>query len=106
MEVIMEFYDLTDEINELVEKFLTNVKSAPAEEFWLDKRCGTLLYGDDFIAVENRSLRSLNYYGGFEYVEKEHITTLGDYTFFSDESDRVRNALDFIHDDGTEEDEE
>jgi hypothetical protein len=39
----------------------------------------------------------LDYYGGFEYIkEGEGRTTLGEFTFYSSESDRVADALECL----------
>jgi len=64
----------------------------------LDNRCGSAYVGEnlDCIIVDSGNLRSFNYYGGFEYVDDEDKTCLGDYTVFLDTSDRVRDALENI----------
>ncbi len=67
-----------------------------AEDCGLDSRCGKLwINWDTEYIISNRG--SLNYYGGFEYVDMDHKFTIGDYTFYSGwDSDRVREALDIF----------
>ena len=37
--------------------------------------------------------RSLNYYGGFEYVDGEYVQQLGDYTVYLAYADRVQKCI-------------
>ena len=97
----MEFTDtlsLVDEIQYTVERHVNGLRRVRAGELGLDNRCGSAYVGEnlDCIIVDSGDVRSFNYYGGFEYVDDEDKTCLGDYTVFLDTSDRVRDALENI----------
>jgi len=90
--------DLIEETNELVDLFLKNgnVGINPSA-LGLDQRAGYDLFiseENDCIGVQGEhATRSLMYYGGFEYVNEEHVTRVGDWTFFSADCDRVRTCI-------------
>lgn len=90
--------DLVEEVNELVKSFLENgTENIRPEAFGLDRRAGHNLFlsaDNDCIGVEGQHGRnSLNYYGGFEYVDAEDIKCFGDWTFYSANSQRVRDHI-------------
>jgi len=71
-------------------------RSSPAQ-LGLDVRCGPVYIdlAEEVIAVTHSS--AIDYYGGFEYIkEGEGRTTLGDFTFYSSESDRVADAIECL----------
>lgn len=75
----------------------------------IDKRAvpHELFYGEDFLMIHHRHRRNLDYYGGFEYVDPECVTTLGEYVVYSYsvfEDARIKQVVDFLND--REEDEE
>lgn len=87
--------DLRCEINSRVEEFIDTLNAVLPEDLGLDRRSAYRLYvNKDYIAVSNRERRTLDYYGGFEYVDKESVFTLGDYTFYSRLDVRVESHLD------------
>jgi hypothetical protein len=62
-------------------------------------------YSEDVLVVQGgSSLRMLNYYGGFEYVDQECVYTAGDYVFFSGDDSRVSSVLNVLN--GKEQDED
>ena len=72
------------------------------KEIGLDSRAGYRFFiNEDYIAVSRGNRRSLDYYGGFEYVDEEHITVLGNMVFYSSDDERVQGHLDefFIQED-------
>ena len=94
--------DMIDSVNEVVER---NIRSkfvqVPASDIWLDNRCGRVLVDivDEVIAVPNHNIRMLDYYGGFEYIkEGEGRTTIGDYTFFTSDNERVNDCFEALRD--------
>jgi hypothetical protein len=94
--------DMIDSVNEVVER---NIRSkfdqVPASDVGLDNRCGRVLVDivDEVIAVPNHNIRMLDYYGGFEYIkEGEGRTTIGDYTFFTSDNERVNNCFEALRD--------
>ena len=68
-----------------------------AEEVGLDSRAGHVFvsWKERWIAVPTHSVRRIEYYGGFEYIDHENKTVLGDYTFYDDGSDRVDECIDY-----------
>jgi len=91
-------YNLINEINGKVEFLIDDeFRLVRPEDVGLDSRAGyTLFINEDYIAVSNSNRRSLDYYGGFEYVDKENVTVLGDYVFYSADDERVQGHLDFF----------
>jgi len=84
--------DLLDEVTEMVHRHVQGMRKEPASRLGLDERCGMLWVDEDTIVSYTGS--RLDYYGGFEYIkEGEGRTTLGDFTFYSSESDRVADAI-------------
>jgi hypothetical protein len=87
-----------DEVMELAEDFRQKVLSTcpvvSADKVGLDARCGSLFIGDDFVA--SVSPRTLNYYGGFEYIDPEHVLQIGPVTVYSNESGRVAEVLSHV----------
>ncbi len=87
--------DLLDAISEVVERHVQGMRKETASRLGLDERCGMLWVDEDTIVAYTGS--RLDYYGGFEYIkEGDGRTTLGDYTFYSSESDRVADAIEAL----------
>lgn len=90
--------DLKEQVNQLIETYLFDhdANEVQASEVGLDARVGSILvsWSSRFIAVSSDNAQRLEYYGGFEYIDQEHVTRLGDYTFYSDGSDRVDACID------------
>ena len=87
--------DLLDEVNDMVARHVQGMRKEPASRLGLDERCGMLWVDEDTIVSYTGS--RLDYYGGFEYIkEGEGRTTLGDYTFYTTESDRVADAIESL----------
>jgi len=81
----MEFGDLFYNVNEMVQKFLDGKPVIDAETVGLDRRCGFITIGEDFIAKEKHSDGRLQYYGGFEYISKEFRYEIGEWVFYTTE---------------------
>ena len=96
-------YDLMNEINTKVDRLINDeFREVAPQELGLDPRAGYHLFiNEEYIAVGNGNRRSLDYYGGFEYVDEEHVTVLGDMVFYSADDERVQDHLDefFIKED-------
>lgn len=97
-EKIQSLYDAQEYIAEVAEALLSEAEVHPASAFGLDERCGDLHKGEDFLAVSLGADRWLQYYGGFEYIEKEYRQQIGDYVFYSVDADRVAEAFDHLND--------
>jgi len=90
------FRELLSEMNSKVEGLIDEeFREVTPKEVGLDSRAGYRLFiNEDYIAVSRGNRRSLDYYGGFEYVDEEHVTVLGDMVFYSSEDERVQGHLD------------
>jgi hypothetical protein len=92
--------DMIDAVNEVVERNIrNNFTQVPATDLGLDIRCGSLMVDDEeeVIAVPNHNIRTLDYYGGFEYIrEGEGRVTVGDWTFFTSDSERVSDCFEAL----------
>jgi len=96
-------HELISEINSKVEGLIDEeFREVTPKEVGLDTRAGHRLFiNEDFIAVSRGNRRTLDYYGGFEYVDEEYVTVLGDMVFYSADDERVQDHLDefFIKED-------
>jgi len=92
--------DMIDAVNEVVERNIrNNFTQVPASDLGLDLRCGRVLIDlvDEVIAVPNHNIRMLDYYGGFEYItEGDGRITVGDYTFFTSDNERVNDCFEAV----------
>jgi hypothetical protein len=87
--------DLLDEVNDMVARHVQGMRREPASRLGLDDRCGMLYVDEDCIVAYTGS--RLDYYGGFEYIkEGEGRTTLGEFTFYSSEHNRVADAIESL----------
>jgi hypothetical protein len=97
-------YAVNGAVNRTVHATMTACR---ADEMGLDSRAGyTLFVNDEYIAVPSSGIRSLEYYGGFEYVDEEYTFVLGDYKFYSTDDDRVKEHIDTYYNRHAEEEEE
>ncbi len=87
-------YDLIDTVEEKTRRFVNdNMDPVSATELGLDQRCGRMFVNEDGIAVDKDTDRRLQYYGGFEYVDKDYRHELGDFVFYTVDDDRVRDHV-------------
>ena len=88
--------ELLSEMNSKVEGLIDEeFREVTPKEIGLDSRAGYRFFiNEDYIAVSRGNRRSLDYYGGFEYVDEEHVTVLGDMVFYSSDDERVQGHLD------------
>jgi len=87
-------YKLYETIENAVQKYIeeSNVVEIGAkglEELGLDFRCGRILISVDEGFVAACSPRSIEYYGGWEYIDSEFKLDAGNYRFYDREADRV-----------------
>jgi len=87
-------YKLNETIEKAVQKYIeesdvVEIGAHGLEELGLDFRCGRILISVDegFVAACNS--RSIEYYGGWEYIDSEYKLDAGDYRFYDREADRV-----------------
>lgn len=86
--------NLINEINQRVEIFVGGLTQVTGADLGLDERVGRL-YTDGFdgIAVHKEADSRLQYYGGFEYIDKYYRQEMGDYVFYMAGDDRVEDCL-------------
>lgn len=86
---------LINEINQRVEVYVGGLTAVRGSDLGLDDRIGRV-YTDGFegIVVHKEADRRLQYYGGFEYVDKYYRQELGDYVFYTAGDDRIDECLD------------
>ena len=88
-----------ERINDIVKDYINDSEAVivSAEEVGLDRRAGYVIvsWKERWIAVQTHATRSIEYYGGFEYIDHENKTVLGGYTFYDDGSDRVDECIDY-----------
>ncbi len=109
----MDSYELSCRVEELVSEFLEDFTEVTAEQCGLDRRSawGGLYVSESEGLVCNKEVqKTLEYYGGFEYVDKECVQYFGDYVLYSIENSRVKRcveqALGLEAEEGDEEGEE
>ena len=91
-------YDLDDSINSTVEQFIKeNCKEGDREQTGLDPRAfGKFWYCYEGIFIYEHARSRLDYYGGFEYIDREFVKSYGEYVFYSAEADRVQEVLEIL----------
>lgn len=97
-------FAMVEEINSMIEEYIeANFHRVNAYVCDLDPRAAFELFvNDDAIVCRKSRVGSLDYYGGFEYIEKEYRAELGDYVFFFNYggeeriADAINSALDAI----------
>jgi hypothetical protein len=90
----MNLFKLIDDVTELTDSFVgSNMQMVPANQLGLDIRCGKVFVSPDCIAIHKANDRAVQYYGGFEYVDKEFRHEMGDFVFYSSEDDRIQGHL-------------
>jgi hypothetical protein len=94
MSKLIDFY--YDEVNDRVRDILKDCPLVSASKLGLDSRCGTVYIDEDSIVVHKSNNKSIRYYGGFEYVDEEDITEVGDFVIYSDDSSRVRECIEYF----------
>ena len=86
--------DKINEINESFSEIVHKMDKVSADKVGLDIRAGYVLWVcEDGIAVSRSVDRTLQYYGGFEYIDNEHRVAIGDWVFYSAYADRVARCL-------------
>lgn len=99
----MTFEEIGISLSMLEEEILDSAKRIDRrqfEELGLDRRSAREIYVcEDFIAVYNQYVKSLEYYGGFEYIDRNNVVTLMNITIYSGEDEsRVSDILEVAAD--------
>ena len=90
---MFDFYEILANAEQAVLDGITEAggEYVSADACGLDYRAGKLYVTPDAIIAANSA--TLDYYGGFEYVDSEYVTTIGKYKIYSAESSRVMEAI-------------
>lgn len=87
-------YAVLDECNQKIEELVNEMKAALPGEIGLDPRCGVVYVNDDCIIVPKHKDATIQYYGGFEYVDKDFRHAIGDYVIYLAVDDRISGHID------------
>ena len=93
-------WELQEQIDNLIDQYLedSDAVRVSAEAVGLDHRAGYVFVSTEegWIAAVAGNVRSLEYYGGFEYVDDK--LSVGEMTFYSNDSRRVADAIEYYND--------
>lgn len=88
-------YDVIYDAEQAVKQHLQeHGKLVSAEAIGLDCRAGRVWVTEDAIVSEGHA-GSLDYYGGFEYVDTEYTAQVGNYKVYFADDERVAGCLEF-----------
>jgi hypothetical protein len=103
----MSVFDLIGKFNVEITNFVSQeMTKVNAEDIGIDARCGSLFIDHDTIAVRKWSDGTLQYYGGFEYVDKEYRKEVGEWVFYFSEDSRIARHIDQWQDELNEDDQD
>jgi hypothetical protein len=93
--------DLIEDFEGALEAKIITMDSYEPEQFRLDERSSysSKIYVDEYFSmmiVSKRDDRALQYYGGFEYVNKEYRQEAGSYVIYHSDDERVQEHLDYL----------
>lgn len=88
--------DVLNKIGVVVDEFIEHMSEVRAESIGLDTRScrGTLYISDEGIAIEKNDDRNMQYYGGFDYVDRGYRHEMGDYIFYEVDDGRIKECVD------------
>lgn len=90
--------EILEEASRKMEAYLATLPKVNAVKIGLDRRAcygDHIWVSDDEIIMYETSAHSMNYYGGFEYVDSEHITKFNEFVIYSSEDDRIKDCIEF-----------
>ena len=80
----MDIYELFEAQRQLTYKYIDGMTEVLPQDLGLDKRCAYRLFvNKEAIAVPLKDDRSLQYYAGFEYIDKAFRSELGDWVIYT-----------------------
>ena len=89
-----QILDLVESLDERIRAVVRELPKVEASAVGLDKRSAYAIWIDeDALIVTKDNDRTLQYYGGFEYVDKDARTEYGDYVIYSNSASRVSDCL-------------
>ena len=92
-------WELQEQIECIVDQYFEDASAqrVSAEAVGLDARAGYVFISTEEGWIASRNTRSLEYYGGFEYIGEEYRVTVGEITFYSEDHSRVADALEYYN---------
>ena len=93
-------WELQEQIERMVDEYFedSEAQRVSAEAVGLDHRAGYVFISTEEGWIASRNTRSLEYYGGFEYIGEEYRVTVGEITFYSSDHSRVADAIEYYND--------
>ena len=93
-------WELQEQIERMVDEYFedSGAQRVSAEDVGLDHRAGYVFVSTEEGWIASRNTRSLEYYGGFEYIGEEYRVTVGEITFYSSDHSRVADAIEYYND--------
>ena len=93
-------WELQEQIECMVDQYFEDASAqrVSAEAVGLDHRAGYVFISTEEGWIASRNTRSLDYYGGFEYISEEHKVIVGEITFYSSDHSRVADAIEYYND--------
>ena len=94
-------WELQEQIECIVDQYFEDASAqrVSAEAVGLDSRAGYVFISTEEGWIASRNTRSLEYYGGFEYIGEEYRVVVGEITFYSSDHSRVADAIEYYNDD-------
>jgi len=90
--------NLVNELDDQIRRAVADLPYVSTEDLGLDRRAAYRVWvDDDAIIVSKDQDRTLQYYGGFEYVDKDARIECGDYVIYTNNASRVADCLDYYN---------
>lgn len=89
-------YDLIEQMGQQIQEHLeNNAQEVAAENVGLDRRCGNIWICDDCVVIPRHMKGTVEYYGGFEYIDPSYVSQVGDWVVYFTEGgdDRVQDCI-------------
>jgi hypothetical protein len=85
--------DYIDEVSDTANRLVNEMELVSADKVGLDIRVGRLWVSEDCVVTTKARDRNLQYYGGFEYVDKDCRNELGDFVVYVRDDGRVQDCI-------------
>ena len=90
----MSVFDIIDDASSQIQLLINDqFVKMNAGDCELDSRSGTVFVSQDCIVIHKSNRRTLDYYGGFEYVDEDCVTVVDEWVVYDVESERVQRAI-------------
>jgi hypothetical protein len=93
-----QILNLVQDLDEQVRNQLAGLTYVRADELGLDRRAAyTVWVDEDALIVRKDEDRTLQYYGGFEYVDTDARIEFGDWVIYTNDDSRVADCLEYFY---------